>query len=109
MGGGVGVEERTELQRLRMQSRSEQRSIMKSRWGSWCGKRGHTPRLPAPKQHHQYTQAAAAAAAAAVIEEAGGGRRVVEQRANPHATHVGFPFLFCGALFYFHCKLIGAE
>jgi len=34
-----------------------------SRWG----KRGHAPKLPAPKQHHQHAQAAAAAAAAAVI------------------------------------------
>ena len=32
-----------------------------SRWGG----RGHAPRLPAPKQHHQHARAAAAAAAAA--------------------------------------------
>jgi len=40
-----------------------------SRWGSWCSKQGHAPRLPAPKPHHHHAQAQArhpAAAAAAV-------------------------------------------
>ena len=35
------------------------------RWDSWCSKRGHAPKLPAPKQHHLHARAAATAAAAA--------------------------------------------
>jgi len=27
--------------------------------GSWCGKQGHAPRLPAPKPHYQHAQAQA--------------------------------------------------
>ena len=56
---------RTKLQRLRMQSKSEQpSSCHRSRLGSWCGQQGHAPRLPEPKQHHQHARAASAAAAA---------------------------------------------
>jgi len=34
-----------------------------SRWGSWCGKQGHAPRLPALKPHHQHAHAQAQAQA----------------------------------------------
>jgi hypothetical protein len=49
---------RTKLQRLRMQSRLEQPNVAADE------QMGQTrsPRLSAPKQHHQHTQAAAAAA-----------------------------------------------
>jgi len=63
-----------------------------NRWGSWCGERGHAPRLPAPKQHHQHARTHARAAAAAVIVVRGrgsrswGGRRIVEQRVKSHAN-----------------------
>jgi len=81
---------RTKLQRLRMQSRLEQPSLAADEQVGQT----RSPRLPAPKQHHQHTRAAAAAAAAAAAVIVARGREsnfwegciVAEQRANSHAN-----------------------
>jgi len=47
------------LEQAAMLAHAEPSSLQMSRWGSWCSKQGHAPRLPALKPHHQHAQAQA--------------------------------------------------
>ena len=69
-----------------------------------------SPRLPAPKQHHQHTRAAAAAAAAVIAargreRNSWEGRIVVREQIHLRTVclYVYFPLPFSGVLFHCNC------